>query len=69
MSGVTLVKAVKNYGDLQAIHEVAFEIGEGEFCVFFASFRCSTVDFSCYGITASFKETHAKSVNHVSEHL
>ena len=40
MSGVTLTKAVKKYGDVQVIHGVDLEINEGEFCVFVGPSGC-----------------------------
>ncbi|MCK7612851.1 ABC transporter ATP-binding protein [Roseibium sediminicola] len=40
MSGVTLTKAVKQYGDLEVIHGVDLEIEHGEFCVFVGPSGC-----------------------------
>ena len=40
MSGVTLEKAVKRYGDVQVIHGVDLEIKDGEFCVFVGPSGC-----------------------------
>ncbi|MEP3048049.1 MAG: sn-glycerol-3-phosphate ABC transporter ATP-binding protein UgpC [Roseibium sp.] len=40
MSGVTLQKAVKQYGDLQVIHGVDLQIEDGEFCVFVGPSGC-----------------------------
>ena len=40
MSGVTLNKAVKFYGDVQAIHGVDLQIADGEFCVFVGPSGC-----------------------------
>ncbi|MEQ9037833.1 MAG: sn-glycerol-3-phosphate ABC transporter ATP-binding protein UgpC [Silicimonas sp.] len=40
MSGVTLEKAVKRYGDVQVIHGVDLEIADGEFCVFVGPSGC-----------------------------
>lgn len=40
MSGVTLGKVVKKYGDVQVIHGVDLEIEDGEFCVFVGPSGC-----------------------------
>ncbi|MGR3503118.1 ABC transporter ATP-binding protein [Pseudaestuariivita sp.] len=40
MSGVTLEKAIKRYGDVQVIHGVDLQIEEGEFCVFVGPSGC-----------------------------
>jgi len=40
MSGVTFSKVIKRYGDLQVIHGVDLEIGDGEFCVFVGPSGC-----------------------------
>ena len=40
MTGVTLEKAVKRYGDVQVIHGVDLEIADGEFCVFVGPSGC-----------------------------
>ncbi|QDG75866.1 ABC transporter ATP-binding protein [Labrenzia sp. PHM005] len=40
MSGVTLSKAVKQYGDVQVIHGVDLQIDHGEFCVFVGPSGC-----------------------------
>ncbi|WP_300514509.1 ABC transporter ATP-binding protein [Aliiroseovarius sp.] len=40
MSGVTLTKAIKRYGDVQVIHGVDLEIEHGEFCVFVGPSGC-----------------------------
>ena len=40
MSGVTLKKAIKRYGDVQVIHGVDLEIEDGEFCVFVGPSGC-----------------------------
>ncbi len=40
MSGVTLNKAIKRYGDVQVIHGVDLEIEDGEFCVFVGPSGC-----------------------------
>jgi len=40
MSGVTLNKVVKRYGDVQVIHGVDLEIADGEFCVFVGPSGC-----------------------------
>ncbi|MBO6508438.1 MAG: sn-glycerol-3-phosphate ABC transporter ATP-binding protein UgpC [Roseibium sp.] len=40
MSGVTLTKAVKRYGDVQVIHGVDLQIDHGEFCVFVGPSGC-----------------------------
>ncbi|MFD1342179.1 ABC transporter ATP-binding protein [Litorisediminicola beolgyonensis] len=40
MSGVTLEKAVKRYGDVEVIHGLDLEIDEGEFCVFVGPSGC-----------------------------
>jgi lactose/L-arabinose transport system ATP-binding protein len=40
MSGVTLQKVVKKYGDVQVIHGVDLGIADGEFCVFVGPSGC-----------------------------
>ncbi len=40
MTGVTLQKAIKRYGDVQVIHGVDLEIEDGEFCVFVGPSGC-----------------------------
>ncbi len=40
MSGVTLQKVVKKYGDVQVIHGVDLSITDGEFCVFVGPSGC-----------------------------
>ncbi len=40
MTGVTLNKAIKRYGDVQVIHGVDLEIEDGEFCVFVGPSGC-----------------------------
>lgn len=40
MSGVTLNKAVKKYGDMQVVHGVDLQIDDGEFCVFVGPSGC-----------------------------
>ncbi|MEL6960083.1 MAG: sn-glycerol-3-phosphate ABC transporter ATP-binding protein UgpC [Pseudomonadota bacterium] len=40
MSGVTLNKAIKRYGDVQVIHGIDLEIDDGEFCVFVGPSGC-----------------------------
>jgi len=40
MTGVTLSKAVKKYGDVQVIHNIDLEIEDGEFCVFVGPSGC-----------------------------
>ncbi|MFK7868432.1 MAG: ABC transporter ATP-binding protein [Roseobacter sp.] len=40
MTGVTLQKALKRYGDVQVIHGVDLEIEDGEFCVFVGPSGC-----------------------------
>ncbi len=40
MSGVTLQKVIKKYGDVQVIHGVDLQIEEGEFCVFVGPSGC-----------------------------
>ncbi len=40
MSGVTLNKVIKRYGDVQVIHGVDLEIADGEFCVFVGPSGC-----------------------------
>ena len=40
MSGVTLQKVIKRYGDVQVIHGVDLEISDGEFCVFVGPSGC-----------------------------
>ncbi|MDX1737244.1 MAG: sn-glycerol-3-phosphate ABC transporter ATP-binding protein UgpC [Alphaproteobacteria bacterium] len=40
MSGVTLNKAIKKYGETQVIHGVDLEVNPGEFCVFVGPSGC-----------------------------
>jgi len=40
MSGVTLNKVIKRYGEVQVIHGVDLEIADGEFCVFVGPSGC-----------------------------
>jgi len=40
MSGVTLNKVIKRYGDVQVIHGVDLQIDDGEFCVFVGPSGC-----------------------------
>jgi lactose/L-arabinose transport system ATP-binding protein len=40
MTGVTLEKVVKRYGDVQVIHGVDLEVDDGEFCVFVGPSGC-----------------------------
>ncbi len=40
MSGVTLEKAVKAYGEVEVIHGLDLEIADGEFCVFVGPSGC-----------------------------
>ena len=40
MSGVTLTKAVKKYGETQVIHDIDLTIDHGEFCVFVGPSGC-----------------------------
>ena len=40
MSGVTLSKVIKKYGDAQVIHGVDLQIEDGEFCVFVGPSGC-----------------------------
>jgi lactose/L-arabinose transport system ATP-binding protein len=40
MSGVTLNKVIKRYGDIQVIHGIDLEINDGEFCVFVGPSGC-----------------------------
>ena len=40
MSGVTLQKVVKRFGDVQVIHGVDLTVKDGEFCVFVGPSGC-----------------------------
>ncbi|MEN8949913.1 ABC transporter ATP-binding protein [Planktotalea arctica] len=40
MSGVTLNKVIKKYGDVQVIHGIDLEVDDGEFCVFVGPSGC-----------------------------
>ncbi|MGJ8621332.1 MAG: ABC transporter ATP-binding protein [Yoonia sp.] len=40
MSGVTLNKVIKRYGEVQVIHGIDLEIADGEFCVFVGPSGC-----------------------------
>ncbi|WP_431298222.1 ABC transporter ATP-binding protein [Tabrizicola sp. BL-A-41-H6] len=40
MTGVTLKKVVKRYGDVQVIHGIDLEVKDGEFCVFVGPSGC-----------------------------
>ncbi|RDC69867.1 ABC transporter ATP-binding protein, partial [Rhodovulum sp. 12E13] len=40
MTGVTLERAVKRFGEAQVIHEVDLAVEDGEFCVFVGPSGC-----------------------------
>ncbi len=40
MSGLTIRKAIKRYGDVQVIHGIDLDIADGEFCVFVGPSGC-----------------------------
>jgi len=40
MTGVTLSKAVKKYGEVQVLHDIDLAIADGEFCVFVGPSGC-----------------------------
>lgn len=40
MSGVTMNKVIKKYGDVQVIHGIDLDIADGEFCVFVGPSGC-----------------------------
>jgi lactose/L-arabinose transport system ATP-binding protein len=61
MSGVTLNKAVKFYGDVQAIHGVDLQIDDGEFCVFVGPSGCGKS--TLLRMIAGLEETSGGQIN------
>jgi len=61
MTGVTLNKVVKKYGETQVIHGVSLEITDGEFCVFVGPSGCGKS--TLLRMVAGLEETTAGSIN------
>ena len=61
MSGVTLNKVIKRYGDVQVIHGVDLEIIDGEFCVFVGPSGCGKS--TLLRMVAGLEETSEGQIN------
>jgi lactose/L-arabinose transport system ATP-binding protein len=61
MTGVTLNKIVKKYGDVQVIHGVDLEIDDGEFCVFVGPSGCGKS--TLLRMVAGLEETTSGQIN------
>ncbi len=61
MTGVTLQKVVKQYGDVQVIHGVDLSIEDGEFCVFVGPSGCGKS--TLLRMVAGLEETSAGAIN------
>ncbi len=61
MSGVTLNKVIKKYGDVQVIHGIDLEIEDGEFCVFVGPSGCGKS--TLLRMVAGLEETTAGQIN------
>ena len=61
MTGVTLNKIVKKYGDVQVIHGVDLEIEDGEFCVFVGPSGCGKS--TLLRMVAGLEETTGGQIN------
>jgi lactose/L-arabinose transport system ATP-binding protein len=61
MTGVTLKKVVKRYGDVQVIHGVDLEVSDGEFCVFVGPSGCGKS--TLLRMVAGLEETTGGSIN------
>ena len=61
MSGVTLNKVIKKYGDVQVIHGIDLEIEDGEFCVFVGPSGCGKS--TLLRMVAGLEETTGGQVN------
>jgi lactose/L-arabinose transport system ATP-binding protein len=60
MTGVTLDKVVKRYGDVQVIHGVDLKIDDGEFCVFVGPSGCGKS--TLLRMVAGLEETSAGTI-------
>lgn len=60
MTGVTLTKVVKKYGDVQVVHGVDLEITDGEFCVFVGPSGCGKS--TLLRMVAGLEETSAGTI-------
>ncbi len=60
MTGVTLNKVVKRYGDAQVIHGVDLEVKDGEFCVFVGPSGCGKS--TLLRMVAGLEETSAGTI-------
>ena len=60
MSGVTLNRVVKRYGDVEVIHGVDLEVTDGEFCVFVGPSGCGKS--TLLRMVAGLEETSAGSI-------
>jgi lactose/L-arabinose transport system ATP-binding protein len=61
MSGVTLNKVIKRYGDVQVIHGVDLDIQDGEFCVFVGPSGCGKS--TLLRMVAGLEETTSGQIN------
>ncbi|MGR3515098.1 MAG: ABC transporter ATP-binding protein [Paracoccaceae bacterium] len=61
MSGVTLQKVIKRYGDVQVIHGVDLTIEDGEFCVFVGPSGCGKS--TLLRMIAGLEETSGGQIN------
>ena len=61
MSGVTLNKVIKRYGEVQVIHGINLEIEDGEFCVFVGPSGCGKS--TLLRMVAGLEETTAGQIN------
>jgi lactose/L-arabinose transport system ATP-binding protein len=61
MTGVTLRKVVKRYGDVQVIHGVDLDVEDGEFCVFVGPSGCGKS--TLLRMVAGLEETTGGAIN------
>ncbi len=61
MSGVTLNRVIKKYGDVQVIHGIDLEIKDGEFCVFVGPSGCGKS--TLLRMVAGLEETTGGQIN------
>ena len=61
MTGVTLQKAIKRYGDVEVIHGIDLEVQDGEFCVFVGPSGCGKS--TLLRMIAGLEETSEGTIN------